>query len=274
MRRFLAAVMLATLAFAGSAHATMLTDGSLSIDITSDGRFDVISLNGTAIDTSSFVQQQYINGSTIGSGSTVVVSGPSATYTGLVGAFQISVTSTILGPSSGNLSSSIFRQSFAITNTSGSSASLESVSFLDPDVGDTVSNLTQYDPTTNSVYATAPSVPGRLIATTADTNDGAFAFHNATLGTLGLGIFANLNGSVGPVGISDIEHAVGLNFGLLGAGQTTTLDFEYLFATNLTAPDPNWNQTAVPEPTSLALLGMGVAGLGGYRLRRKRHQAA
>lgn len=27
---------------------------------------------------------------------------------------------------------------------------------------------------------------------------------------------------------------------------------------------------AVPEPTSLALLGMGVASLGGYRLRRKR----
>ena len=30
---------------------------------------------------------------------------------------------------------------------------------------------------------------------------------------------------------------------------------------------------AVPEPTSLMLLGMGVAGLGGYRMRRKRQQA-
>lgn len=77
----------------------------------------------------------------------------------------------------------------------------------------------------------------------------------------------------GDGGIADFETLV------LGAGWTNLVSVELK---GQGAPGDNYfafdnivvDNAQVPEPTSLALLGMGVTGLCGYRLRRKRNLRA
>jgi hypothetical protein len=46
----------------------------------------------------------------------------------------------------------------------------------------------------------------------------------------------------------------------------------YGFATTFTTTVTSYSTAAVPEPASVAILGMGIIGLGGYRVRRRRLQ--
>jgi len=253
---------------ASASFAASITDGALVIDIESDGEFNQITLNGTPIDTSGFMQRQYFQGASLGGGSAVVVDGAQAVYTASSGTVSFEVVSTILGPLGGDANTSLFRQQFFCTNNGTGSASLDLVSFMDPDVGDTTSNTTWYDAATNSVAATNGGGTPTLMAATA--TGGAYAWHVAGLGDLGTKTSWNLNRAVGPVGVSDIEMAVGLGKIRIAPGVTHVMTFDYLFATNTSQVPPGFGNQ-VPEPSTFALAGLGLLGLG-FVVRRRRNR--
>jgi hypothetical protein len=106
---------------------------------------------------------------------------------------------------------------------------------------------------------------------------GTLVFHNiTTIGTAGI---LNLNGDLNVTAISYAGTNVDLS--LLAAAQDGNLAINFTLLppktlTQLTADDFNGSinsydgaVTAVPEPTSMALLGIGTLLAGAYRLRRR-----
>lgn len=75
----------------------------------------------------------------------------------------------------------------------------------------------------------------------------------------------------------DGDHSLGLAFNLgdLLRGQTVSFSYSYILAADLSAavlPEADQIQSrGIPEPDTLALLSLGVVGLGAIARRRARH---
>jgi len=259
-------VALAFLAIAGTARASLLTDGSLSLDISSDGQFRVITLNGTDIDPSATVQKYYLMGGvTFTGGTTVSVTGSTATYTTTAGLFNVSVTSTILGPLDGYTGTTgVLEQTLVFTNPGTSAVTLAASSYMDQDLkatgaGDTVA----WDADQEAVYAVdAPQLMAAIAKT--DVVDAVLGWDVDTYSLCDK--YFPMSDGTGPVGPADTGMAIGYNVGQVAPGGTATYTFHYLFSTNLASVPETF--TFVPEPGTLVMLAAG--GGGGALMRRRR----
>lgn len=180
----------------------------------------------------------------------------SATYSGTVGGLDFTNASTILGGVAGLAGSRILQQTWTFTNSSGSATSINSVASADQDLngsgsGDTVS----YDAATGSVYATEGSQIEAVRAS------GGTVGWDLDFCCTAISTFGSLTNSVSPLTGDTMMH-MGLDFGSVAAGDTVTGTFQYLFATTYAGGPPAGFGAAVPEPAPMALLALGLVGLG------------
>jgi len=265
------AAVAALLVFAGAARAAIITDGSLQLDIASDGQFRIITLNGTGIDTSVSVQQYYLMGGvTFTGGTPVTAAGPTATYSTVAGLFNVYVTSSILGPLASNpATTNVLEQVLTFTNATANPVTLAASSFMDQDLkntstGDTVA----YDAAKEAVWAVdALQLLAAIVET--DIDGGTFGWDVDTLSLCDR--YFPLGGGVGPTGPSNTAMAIGYSVGQVPSGGTATYTFRYLFSTDLGAVPPEF--TFVPLPGTFALLGT-LTGMAGLVRRFRRRRAA
>ncbi len=264
------AAIVALVVSAGAARAVTLTDGSLVLDLTNDGHFQIVSLNGTGIDTSGVVQQYFLMGGTTFTGaSPVIVSGSTATYTAMVGFFDVHVSSSILGPLASNpATTNVLQQVLTFTNIGGGPVTLAASSFMDQDLkttsgGDTVA----FDAARQAVYAVDSPILMAAIAKT-DVAGATFGWDVDILGACDR--WFPLSGGVGPVGPADTAMAIGYNVHQIPLGGSATIAYRYLFSTNLSAVPPDFSFTSgvIPEPVTMLGLLAGLSGLVGYVRRR------
>ncbi len=108
----------------------------------------------------------------------------------------------------------------------------------------------------------------------ADVSDG-FWFDPSNPDGLGVATFTfDLNGT-GPnqsiyTGYSCFYNCFDLTSGVIDDVKARSED--YGFGTSFTTTVTSYSTASVPEPASVAILGMGIIGLGGYRVRRRRLQ--
>ena len=279
-------LFLGALSVPGAAFSDVITDGSLEVNIDNTGEFNVIRLNGTDIDTSGFVQQ-YVGNTCDGfsGGSAINTAGDTSTYTASCGSFDITVTSTITGPLASNPAvSNQMRQQIVFTNNTGGALTLESISNIDQDLQGSGGDIVAFDAARQAVVATDPTAaaPDTLLMAAAASTEcpsGIFGYDVDTLGNESV-TFPMDNGG-GPVGPSDTAMSIGYDCGSVGPGESRTITFDYLFATDLSAvPSDFPSASAPPSPSEpqrvptlsdwamiimASLLGMVAFG----RLRRR-----
>ena len=266
-----ALVAAAALALAAPVRADTITDGSLAVDIESDGEFNEITLNGTDIDTSGFFQQYVVNGSfDFTEVTSVVAVGDTATYTATAGGdnFGVAVTSRILGPLASNpTTTNVLQQVLTFTNTTAGDLSLRLISDIDQDLKDgSDGDVVAYDAARGATFAvdSTGSDPSQLFGAVAAT-DAAGATFGYSVGFLGgQSLDFPTSDNSGPIGPGDTAMSLGFDFGTVGAGGSVTVEFRYLAAIGLTGVPADF---AVPEPTAAGLLG--AAGLGLLARRRR-----
>jgi hypothetical protein len=257
------------------AHADVVTDGVLSLNIESDGQFNQIFFNGLEIDGTTFVQSYYVNGTEFfTSGSTVNIVGLTATYTAAAEGMDITVVSTLLpGVASDPTNTRILEQTLTFTNPTGSAIPLRVVSHGDLDLpSSSDTNTVGFVAGQNAAFAAgdANRVYGAIARS--DVPGATLGWDAAPLGLDTRDFPMGNNTAAGP---ADIAANIGLDSGSLGGGQSATLTFRYLFGVERATLPTDFafsTSAAVPEPGTLALL-LPVAGAALWRQPRRRRCA-
>lgn len=265
-------------------QAAQLTDGSLDVNIDNDGEFNVISLNGSEIDGSSFAQR-YTGNTCAGfaGGSAVSVGVNSATYTATCRSFDVTVTSTLQGAlASAPTTTGLMRDSLVFTNNTAGPLDLELVSNMDQDLVGSGNDVVEFIASEQAVQATdsVDSSPATLLwAAAADANcpGATFGYDVDVLGSQSASF--PMDNNPGPAGPGDTAMSIGYDCGSVAAGESVTFTFTYLFSTDLaTIPAGTFSQgasepTAVPTipPAGLLVMVLALLGVGGgYASRRAR----
>lgn len=263
------------------AAASTITDGSLVVNIESLGRFNVVTLNGVDIDLTPSLQEYVLdnlNSTGFATGSAVVTAGATATYTATKDGFNIAVSSAILGPLPSNpATTDVLEQILTFTNTTNRARALVVVSDIDQDLLNTGPNDTVFwDAALQAVVATeAPQLMAAIVQTGVS---GAVLGWDVDFLPFESRSFP-MNNGVGPVGPGDTAMSIGFDMGTVGAGQSASVTYRYLFSiggiasapndfsfnppptpTPTPTPTPPPGPGPVPEPTTLLLVGTGLAG--------------
>ncbi len=233
-----AVLTIAVAALSPDLRAQAITDGSLSVNIQSSGQFNVITLNGVAIDTSGFLQQYIGAGGTFTGGSAVSVSGATATYTAVTAnGLNVSVTSRVLGPLASNPGSSgVFEQQLVFTNNNANALPYFLLSDNDHDLNNTGGgDVVAYDAGAQAVFAREAA---QLFAVIASTNaPGAiFGWDVGLLGSESRS-FPTAN-RAGPTDPGDTAVSIGFDLGSIAPGASVTVTFRYLVSTGSLAGVP------------------------------------
>ncbi|MDH3686459.1 MAG: hypothetical protein OEP95_09540, partial [Myxococcales bacterium] len=220
--------------------AVEFTDGSLSLDLETDGGFNSIFLEGIEIDGTSDVQR--ILGGTcffFGNPSVVSINGSTATYTAECGVnFAVEVTSTLLGPIPGATDvTGVFEQTFVFTNTSGGPATLDVLSEVDPALDSTIDDRAVFDETTGVITMVDEFEPILMTMSSSTLEKTiSFGWDVAIAGTHSF-LFPTMNRS-GPIGPADVTVVLGYDFGAVPDQDTRTVTFTYEFRAAPPSPDP------------------------------------
>ena len=231
-------VALAGVFAAAGASAVELTDGSLSVDLDSDGGFGSVFLEGFDVDATSDVQR--ILGGTcffFANPSPIEVLGDTATYSGECGAsFSVDVTSRLLGPVPGDPDlSGVLEQTFVFTNTSGVGTPLDVLTEVDPALAQTIDDVAAYDAATGSITAVDEFEPISMTVTASTPDKATFGWDVGPAGTQSV-LFPTANRS-GPVGPDDVTFVMGFDFGAVPDQASRTVTFTYVFRV-APVPDP------------------------------------
>jgi hypothetical protein len=257
---------------AGPVRAEVLTDGLFSLNIESNGQFNQIFFGDLEISGSTFVQSYYVNGiASFSDGSPVNIVAQTATYTAVAEGMNVTVVSTLLpGVASDPTNTRILEQTLTFTNPTANPIPLRVVSHADVDLPSSgLTNTVEFVTAQNAIIAAGDD--NRIY--------GAIARSSVTMATLGWDASEfGLDTRDFPMGNTmsaegDIVANIGLNNGDLGAGQSATLTFRYLFGVERNTLPEDFvfpAGMAVPEPGTLALLlpGIGAGIAAGIRRRR------
>ncbi|MGI9432825.1 MAG: hypothetical protein ACR2PQ_11460 [Myxococcota bacterium] len=218
--------------------AVEFTDGSLSVDLETDGGFNSIFLAGLEIDGTPDVQR--ILGGTcffFANPSVVSINGLTATYTAECGAnFGVEVTSRLLGPIPGATDlTGVLEQTFVFTNTSGASATLDVLSEVDPALDSTIDDLAAFDETTGVITMIDEFQPILMAMSSSTLEKATFGWDVAAAGTQSF-LFPTMNRS-GPIGPDDVTVVLGYDFGAVPDQDTRTVTFTYEFRVAPPLPD-------------------------------------
>ena len=227
----LVAALVVTLGSTGhNLRAAVLSNGSSSVNIDSNGQLNGIILNGVPIDTSSFLQQYLVNRSPFQNGSNVAVSGLTATYSAQTSnGINIAVTSSVLGPVSSNpTTTNVLEQVLVFTNNTQNALPLSVLSDIDQDLNNTGGgDVVAFDSATQAVFAReSPELLGAIAKT--DFAGAVFGWDVGDLGSESRS-FPTAN-RVGPSAPGDTAQSIGFDLGTLAPGASATVTFRYLAA--------------------------------------------
>jgi hypothetical protein len=266
--RFLALAAMLGLGVATTANASVvtLTDGNSTVAIDPDSQAGVYSW---MVDGNNNLYQQwfwYRVGSTGGQSSIDTISAPTVTPIGsnIVditysnSLLSIDVRYSLLGGPAGSFTSDLAEQ-IRITNLSGRPLDLHFFQYSDFDLNGNPDNDSVSITGGNTATQVKGAGPG-LSETVVGPMPSAFEanYYANTLNSLNGGSPYNLNGNAS-AGPGDVTWAFQWNrvLNASGAGSTLTISKDKLLETT-------------PEPSTMAIAGLGVLGLVGYGIRRRK----